>query len=572
VTIKAKLRYLFVAIVLLFSIGGIIFFAVINRFEKFVDVRIENSKKEAKLAQMIQHKEHEISLATQHFVLATITENSEHLPLAQTSIKNNISKLKALTTNLGEHIEYCRKIYKKDGSEVKQFENIKQQIDIFTNRTSDLISMRSNNGGKDNIIKNYMDNLDQYSSGISTIIQSQYEHSLSEVKEQQNQFKLMLAKSQQALAASMLVIVLLMLGLIYRVTKSMSKPFATLKDHISQLNDKHSTEPFPLLERSDEIGGLARAFKAFSDKKHYAELSLYKSEQQFRSITQSILDAIISADANGNIIFWNEGARKIFGYEENEALHESLTMLMPEKYRPAHTVGLKRVATTDETHVIGKSMELTGLRKNGEQFPLEMTISTWKTDGKRLFSAIIRDITDIKKTRNEIHQRTYFDLLTGLANRDLFRDRLQQSVHQAIRSRKKVGIVLFDLDRFKDINDNLGQTIGDLLLQEVAKRVKNSLRDGDSICRIGGDEFAIIVREIASIDAIVQVVQKLFDLVSEPILIQGHEINITTSSGITMFPDDSGQADSLIRNAEMALMRAKNEGRNNFQFFTEGNY
>ena len=217
-------------------------------------------------------------------------------------------------------------------------------------------------------------------------------------------------------------------------------------------------------------------------------------------------------------------------------------------------------------------MELTGLRKNGEQFPLEMTISTWKTDGKRLFSAIIRDITDIKKTRNEIHQRTYFDLLTGLANRDLFRDRLQQSVHQAIRSRKKVGIVLFDLDRFKDINDNLGQTIGDLLLQEVAKRVKNSLRDGDSICRIGGDEFAIIVREIASIDAIVQVVQKLFDLVSEPILIQGHEINITTSSGITMFPDDSGQADSLIRNAEMALMRAKNEGRNNFQFFTEGNY
>jgi PAS domain S-box-containing protein len=171
---------------------------------------------------------------------------------------------------------------------------------------------------------------------------------------------------------------------------------------------------------------------------------LQESEEKFRSVTQSLLDGIVSSDENGNIIFWNKGAKEIFGYEEEEALGEPLTILMPEKYRPSHTLGLKRVTESGTTQVIGKVLELEGLRKNGEKFPLEMIISTWETEGTRIFSAIIRDLTELKKTQDEIHKRTYFDSLTGLANRELFQDRLQQSMHQAIRSRKKVGIILFD--------------------------------------------------------------------------------------------------------------------------------
>ncbi len=299
-----------------------------------------------------------------------------------------------------------------------------------------------------------------------------------------------------------------------------------------------------------------------------AEKRLKESEARFRSVTQSIIDAIVSTDEEGKVIFWNRGAETIFGYREEEILGKPVERLIPRRYQAFHRKGLERVRTTGESRLFGQRLELSGQRKNGDPFPMEMSLSTWKSGEELFFSAVIQDLTERKNSQEELHFRTYHDLLTRLPNRTLFRDRLQQALIQAQRSQHKVGVLLFDLDLFKKINDSLGHAAGDRLLREVANRTRGCLRDGDTVCRFGGDAFAILIDAMGGERDAVRVVGKLFDVFTRPFDLHGETIHLTASIGITIFPDDGVNADSLIRNAESALKRAKDTGRNNFQFFT----
>ena len=188
---------------------------------------------------------------------------------------------------------------------------------------------------------------------------------------------------------------------------------------------------------------------------------------------------------------------------------------------------------------------------------------------ERIILLAIEDITERKKYEEKIQQMAFHDSLTGLPNRKLFSDRLGIVLAQAKRNKKKVGIVMLDLDNFKDVNDTLGHDVGDTLLKAVAERLSGTLRKSDTVARFGGDEFVLIFPDMEVIEEAIQVVQKIIDRFHKPFLIDTHQLVVTTSIGIAVYPNDGMDEEILIKNADIAMFQAKQAGRARYQLYKE---
>ena len=195
-------------------------------------------------------------------------------------------------------------------------------------------------------------------------------------------------------------------------------------------------------------------------------------------------------------------------------------------------------------------------------------IQTRDTEIKLSYEQLSQELAERKRAEETIKYMAYYDSLTGLPNRTLFNDRLSQSMLRAQRYGQKVAVVFFDLDNFKNINDILGHTTGDLLLKAIAERLTNILRGVDTISHQGGDEFTILISGINHVQDIAKVAQKILDALSEKIRLDEHEIFITASMGISLYPSDGDSAETLVKNADIAMYAAKEQGRNNYQFYT----
>ena len=526
-----------------------------------------------------------------------------------------------------------------------------------------------------------------------------------------------------------------------------------------------------------------------------ADEALRESELKFRSLTQSANDAIISADGDGAIISWNRGAQAIFGFTEEEIIGKPLTLLIPERYRAAHKAGLERMRAGAAPRMIGKTVTLSGLRRDGSEFPLELSLSSWTTKQGLFYGSILRDITERAQAQAEIARlasfpqenpnpvmevnssgvvtylnpgaRAHFpgmemggashpvleglvdmfrhanesivtreisfadqtyaqhinikndvmrirmtnvterrrieqvlaesearlrtlmnlapigiftmdakggcnyvndrwcqltgyseaqargqgwvqalhpedkeevftvwneavkngsefahayrflsptgrvtwvsgsavalmdgtgaisgyigtamdvtermraeerldylahhDSLTGLPNRVLLHDRLQQTMIDARRHDRLAAVLFLDLDRFKTINDTLGHETGDALLKAVAERLQGCVRDGDTVARLGGDEFSVVLADVAHVDDVARVAHKILHSVATPFQIAGKELFVTTSIGVTLFPFDDNTPEGLLKNADVAMYQAKEAGRNAYRYFT----
>lgn len=297
------------------------------------------------------------------------------------------------------------------------------------------------------------------------------------------------------------------------------------------------------------------------------EYQSIQSERKFRSLIESANDAIILSDSRGTIISWNKGAESIFGFHKNEVLGKNLQIIIPKKYQEAHQKGMDRYLATGEPKVMGKTVELEGVRKDGSEFPIELSLASWKEDGNVFFSSIIRDISLRKKNEEKINQMIYRDPLTGLPNRLLLNDRLAQALDQANNNKQTLGIMFIDLDRFKYINDTLGHAVGDELLIEVAKRIETCVGKADTVSRQGGDEFIVLVPNTTS-DEVTKKAQKIIDSFSHSVMLNEQELFVTPSIGISLYPGDGRDIEALIKNADTAMYRVKEQGKNNFQFYT----
>ena len=206
-------------------------------------------------------------------------------------------------------------------------------------------------------------------------------------------------------------------------------------------------------------------------------------------------------------------------------------------------------------------------RISGEEFFAEVLLSRVKQGEKIFLHALVRDVTERKQTEEKIQQMAFHDSLTGLPNRKLFSDRLGIALAQAQRNQKKVGIAMLDLDNFKGVNDTMGHAVGDLLLQATAERLCAALRKSDTVARIGGDEFVLILPDLRVTEDAIQVAQKIVDNFCKPFLIDTHQLVVTTSIGIAVYPHDGTDEDILLKNADSAMYRAKQAGRARYQLY-----
>ena len=280
------------------------------------------------------------------------------------------------------------------------------------------------------------------------------------------------------------------------------------------------------------------------------------SQSRFRNIAATSPDAIICADHEGRISFWNETATRLFGFSETEAVGSPIDIIVPEGARGGHDGGLERVARGGKPRLVGKTVELEARHKDGSSFPIELSLSMWWENGQANFGAIMRDITGRRQNEDRLYQLAHHDWLTALPNRSVLIARLSE----AIAAEQPFSLMLLDLDRFKEVNDTLGHTVGDAVLKEVAERVLTCVRGIDTAARLGGDEFAVLMPGAGS-DQTKLVASRLIAGISAPFVGNGQLLHIGASIGVARYPEDGDRAEELLSNADLALYQAKREGR-----------
>ncbi len=297
---------------------------------------------------------------------------------------------------------------------------------------------------------------------------------------------------------------------------------------------------------------------------------LEKSQNQLQAIIHNAMDGIITINEAGEIHGFNPAAEQIFGYAQQDTLGRNLNILMPEPFRSEHASYVKRYLQTGEAKIIGiRGREVVAVRKNGEQFPMELSASEMILGGQRYFIGIVRDITERKRTEEKIAHLAHYDYLTDLPNRALFLDSLEHSVSLAKRNKFKVAVLFLDLDGFKKVNDTLGHDAGDLLLQEVSKRLKVTIRASDTVARVGGDEFIFVLNEIGSDENAALMANKIITALSELFELKGQRCHVGGSIGISLYPDGSKDPETLIKQADDAMYLAKQSGKNTHKFYRD---
>ncbi len=284
-----------------------------------------------------------------------------------------------------------------------------------------------------------------------------------------------------------------------------------------------------------------------------------------QKVIEVSLDAILITDAKGIIISVNPRFTELTGYSADEALGQTPNILSSGQHSKAFYENMW--ATIDEQGFW--QGEIWNKRKSGEIYPEWLSITAiYDEQGKvRQYAAIFSDISDRKASEERIKRLAYFDELTGLANRRLFQDRLQMAIANAHRHQHQLALLFLDLDMFKRINDSLGHSIGDKVLQIVAKRLKVSLREGDTAARLGGDEFTILVPELNHIDEAVGLAKRILKVLEAPVQIGGRDLYVSSSIGIACYPQDGDSSERLLKAADVAMYKSKERGRNAYSLY-----
>jgi diguanylate cyclase (GGDEF)-like protein/PAS domain S-box-containing protein len=320
----------------------------------------------------------------------------------------------------------------------------------------------------------------------------------------------------------------------------------------------HTPEPRPLDDGLVAVmNDVGSQIGEFVERKR-AELALQESENRMRSVLDNVSDGLATIDSAGTIESVNPAVVKLFGYAIDELVGQPADILIATTHRSGFVNYLQRRLKLDIP--VSGAHETMGKRKNGSLFPLEFVVSSMHIGSRHLFIATMRDISERKAHTDALEYQALHDALTGLPNRSLFGDRLRQALLAARRNQNMFGVLLLDLDRFKDINDALGHDRGDTLLQEVTARLRGTLRATDTIARLGGDEFAVLTTDAKHPDDVVATARKVLAALEGPFAIADQQVETGASIGIAMYPVHGDDPTTLLRRADVAMYVAKRSG------------
>jgi diguanylate cyclase (GGDEF)-like protein/PAS domain S-box-containing protein len=298
--------------------------------------------------------------------------------------------------------------------------------------------------------------------------------------------------------------------------------------------------------------------------------ALREREARLTGVLRSVAEGIVTIDESGRIESANPAAEKMLGYGAGKMLGMDFTNLMPETQRHRHRQLLAGHLAGKLPNFMGRTVEGEGVRADGSVFAIEIAVSELRHGRNRLFTAILRDISERKENEARIRRLAHHDQLTGLPNRNLLKDRMNHALARVKRHGGRMAVLFVDLDRFKPINDTLGHEAGDQVLKEVASRLVSCVRSSDTVARVGGDEFVVVIEEIMRPAEAGMVARKIVDTLSRPIMVDEHSCAVGASIGIAVFPDDGYTMEEVSKAADIAMYRVKNAGRNGYCFYADG--
>jgi diguanylate cyclase (GGDEF)-like protein/PAS domain S-box-containing protein len=322
------------------------------------------------------------------------------------------------------------------------------------------------------------------------------------------------------------------------------------------------TSKVPLRDGSGKVVGVLAISQDITERKHAQD-----DQRQASVVIESTQEGVMITDAKGTIIRVNPAFTEITGYAAADALGRTPQILKSGR----HTTDFYRVMWGALQGIGRWQGEIWNRRKTGEVYPEWLTISSVRDEQGQVvnYAAVFSDISQLKVSQEKLEHLAHHDPLTGLPNRLLFRDRLEHAMQRADRGDKALGVLFLDLDRFKRVNDSLGHTVGDAVLEAVATRLEGAVRRDDTLARLGGDEFTVLVEGVTGIDDPAHLATKLNQVLREPFRVQGHELLLGASIGISLYPQDAHSGEALLQNADAAMYHAKEAGRDTFRFYSQ---
>ena len=320
---------------------------------------------------------------------------------------------------------------------------------------------------------------------------------------------------------------------------------------------------------SDELKQVGDSFNEIADGLSILLAQRQESEARLSSIIETAMDAVVQMDENGIITGWNRHATNIFGWTQEQAIGRVLHQtIIPSRYREAHVRGMERFLTSGKATALNSRIEIVGMHRDGHEIPVELSITAIRTSGQYEFNGFIRDITQQKESEDLIWKQSNYDMLTDLPNRHMFYDRMELEIRKANRTGLKMALLFIDLDHVKEVNDTLGHNMGDMLLVEVARRLRECAREMDIVARLGGDEFILLLPELENSNSVELVAETIRQKLEEPFRLDDKVAYVSASIGISLYPDDATEIEYLLKDADLAMYISKKMGRNRISYFT----
>lgn len=544
----------------LMAFVGYVDYQILKHTEDKVDIITEDIYPIIGALQEIRHYSHaslsSASGALMHAAMSTRMSPEEDANDHQRNTTNSAKNITALREATNKHLYLVQNSFPDELAQYEKIAETTQKIKTFINKA---LTINDKIPDDDRIILLHQQ-LIQLNDEINNRIEIAITHEQLELDEHHEQIEELVGLSLQKsmiVTGIAFIVLLLLWGF---VNRKISRPLIRLRNATTSIS-KGSFDTRVEIDSNDEIGELAKAINNMSEELGKTTVS----RDYVANVIRSMADALFVLDINGEIKRTNKATQQLLGFSKDELKNRNIADIVPEIKNDQelfNSLMAQESFNRREAHLISK---------DGQSLSVYLTCSQLHdaAGNQQGMVLLAQDVSSRKQAEQRLHYLANFDPLTGLSNRAMLFERLADAISQPLSDRRNVGLLLCGLDRFKLINDTLGHQSGDQLLKTIAQRLQRTIRSNDTVARIGGDEFAIVMPGITDPDEIKAMAERIIDSISGPMELSEHEIFLSLSLGISLYPFDGVDPLTLLRSADIALCQAKDQGKNQYMYYAD---